>query len=111
MQKFSRLAPVRRPSVDLELHWHNVRDDRPTLTQADDDLDYFLRRPQAVAVPPQAPVPARSLADTLTHGLARSLTLAPAALATALMPAPGRPQAAHAPALAPSHALAAPFTR
>jgi hypothetical protein len=52
MQHRSRLvlissaAPAAQPSADADRHGHTVLGERPCTALPDDDLDYFLRRPQ-----------------------------------------------------------------
>ena len=42
-------APDAQPGCDAERHWHTVLGERPCSALPDDDLDYFLRRPQVAA--------------------------------------------------------------
>jgi hypothetical protein len=90
MQPFSRFVraghPARHPgdrlSDDQGLHWHTVRDERAATIPADDDIDYFLRRPRPLATHSTLPAVARAIA-------CRSTFQRPAASAEA----PGRPAA------------------
>lgn len=58
MQHPSRLVLIKhtgsavletQPAAQAEPHWHTVLGERPRPSLPDDDLDYFLRRPQAPA--------------------------------------------------------------
>jgi hypothetical protein len=59
-------APDAQPGCDAERHWHTVLGERPCSALPDDDLDYFLRRPQ-VAAPAAAPA---HEADPTAHAMA-----------------------------------------
>ena len=60
------------PGEDAGRHWHTVLGERPCRALPDDDLDYFLRRPQA-----DPPAPARATPEppgpVTAHALARAM--------------------------------------
>jgi hypothetical protein len=58
MQPFSRIPPIDRAHDD---HGPSVRNER-IATPADEDLDYFLRRPQPLATQVTVPAPVRAMA-------------------------------------------------
>lgn len=67
-------APDAQPGCDAERHWHTVLGERPCSALPDDDLDYFLRRPQ---------VAASAVAPHATCGPAAQAAAGPTALAMA----------------------------
>ena len=63
MQPIYRFPAINRPQQpDPESPRPSVREERAAAPLPDDDLDYFLRRPQAAAVQPMAQAGARACA-------------------------------------------------
>ena len=62
--------------LDTEQDWHAARSERPSAVQADDDLDYFLRRPPALTPQPMPPAPARVTLRLSVHAPGAAATQA-----------------------------------
>ncbi len=90
MQPIYRFPAINRPQqANPESPWHTVREERAAAPLPDDDLDYFLRRPQAAAVQPMAPARVWMLSTAnLTGRSAHRESAAPASAAPRSADAP-----------------------